>query len=283
MAKLAGKRLGCLFLVLIMLLLLGGCAAFREARSMNEKLEAEAGALLSQMMTCVERRDAQGAAALCEDPSQMQRDFSAIVAAWPVRSTDPYELRSSIGTFEPGKPTGIRAMASGETSLINMYSYHVRCADGTYEVRLGKKPFAEESKITFFDVVSVQELLDKGIEPAGTTFPTARKSFGQWLLLIFWGLAMALSLFMAVDVVRKRPKLWGLWLAGMFLFLVLFFNGGVGHFHYGVTVGIFSPTYLMRFQGGELRLRLGLPVGAILYWIFRNKLPRRPSKQQNQP
>ena len=94
---------------------------------------------------------------------------------------------------------------------------------------------------------------------------------------------MALSLFMAVDVVRKRPKLWGLWLAGMFLFLVLFFNGGVGHFQYGVTVGIFSPTYLLRFQGGELRLRLGLPVGAILYWIFRNKLPRRPSKQQKQP
>ena len=51
MAKLAGKRFGCLFLALIMLLLLGGCAAFREARSINEKLEAEAGALLSQMMT----------------------------------------------------------------------------------------------------------------------------------------------------------------------------------------------------------------------------------------
>ena len=269
----------------LLMFLLSGCSIINFVKEQANEQQAIPQSLLDQFMICVENNDMEGAAALCSDPDQMRRDFPGIAASWPVHSSDPYELTGMATSLDSQNPEETASFLSGKTQMLEVSTYRVHCSEGDYEVRLGVLfPFEEDSRIESFDVISVQELIDSGIEPAGTTFPpVAKKSAVQWLLLAYWVLSLGLGVFTIVDVIRKKQKLYGLWIAAILLYAVFYLNRNGMSFGGGMTLGILSPSYLLRYQGDVSRLQFSLPVGTILYWIFRNKLPKRASEQQAQP
>lgn len=262
------KRFGCLVLALGMLLFCG-CSLIRQSRETAAAKQAEADELLEQLMTCLQNNDVMGAAALAYDPVWMQRDFSSIRDYWPVKSTDVYEpcglnYNINISNTEQNH-SEVRAV------------YLVKSNAEDYQVVLVTRKDATAEGIVSFNVVRVQELIDAGIEPETSKFPVAKKSFGQWCFTVFWILACLFCIATIIDIVRKKPKLWGLWILGALLFIGFYLNKGPNSVHTGLRFGLFNSSEWTRFLDGTNHYQLCIPIGAILYWIRRRQLLKKKS------
>ncbi len=269
MNKTTARGLLCLLLALGMLLL-SGCSLLRDAFQKAVDDQAERNDLLIRMMKCVEEDDAWGAAALAYDQLKMKQDFPELVKRWPVHSTDPYEYRSTVNLHQ--------RKSYGAPDILNVTSYLVHCEDGDYEVRVGTRIHPDDDRIALFDVARIEDLREAGIEPAGTVFPTARKTPVQWLLLIYWGLCAAFSLFTVVAVIRDRPRLYGLWIAGVLLFVGA--TGSIAPLNFAFNFRIFPllPSFWLRYQGGQNRILFSVPLAAIVYWFLRGFLKKKSKK-----
>ena len=272
------KRLGCAALALL-LLCLCGCSMIRQSMQEAKSKTEQINGLLEQFMACVERGDAQGAAALASDPAQMLQSFSAIASAWPASATDEYQLVNS--TLNVTLP-----LNNGNDEHI--YYYRVRSGGEDFQVAMSLSPFHPEDGIVSISADRVQDLLDAGVEPEGAKFPTAKKSFVQWLLLAFWAVCVLFSLYTMVDILRKKPRLYGLWLLLPLLFVGIRWSIGPMNFSMGVQFGLLKLSKWLKYADRRSIIQISFPLGAILYWCLRKTLMKKkvtyavPAGQQGQ-
>ncbi|MBQ6662745.1 MAG: hypothetical protein IJM69_04325 [Firmicutes bacterium] len=100
-------------------------------------------------MTCIEEDDAEGLAAISEDPDAVRQVFPDIQAYWPAQSDDTYickEFTDRIG------------VQSGEKYKIVTAVYSVQSSDGEYQVTLEARLEGDEPLIHIFHVVSAEDL-----------------------------------------------------------------------------------------------------------------------------
>ena len=260
------KRLGCAILALL-LFCMCGCSmiqqSMQEAKSKTEQING----LLEQFMVCVERGDAQGAAALASNPAQMLRDFAGIAAAWPAHGADEYKLMgTSINVTMP--------LSEGIQSDLVSY-YRVRSGGEDYQVALVTESFHPENGIVSISAVRVQDLKDAGIEPEGSVFPTAKITVLQWLLLAFWSISILFCLFTIVDILRKKPRLYILWILLTLVFVGFRWSMGPTNFSMSIKFGLLRLTKWLKYADHRSILQISFPFGAILYWCLRNTLLKK--------
>lgn len=103
-------------------------------------------------------------------------------------------------------------------------------------------------------------------------FTTAREnSFIQWFVLIFSILGYVFILITIIDIIGKRPRLFGVWIGAALTFLgfrVLITPSG---FQAGGGPLWFVLSSFRIYSDGTRNFVLAIPVGAIVYWCLRKK------------
>ena len=78
-----------------------------------------------------------------------------------------------------------------------------------------------------------------------------------------------------IDIIRKKPRLWGLWILAALFFFGALIEKGPNSLHTGIRLGLLSESGWAKFLDGTNRYQLCLPVGAIAYWIDRKRLLKK--------
>ena len=108
-------------------------------------------------------------------------------------------------------------------------------------------------------------------------FPVAKKSLGQWCFTAFGILSYILCLVTIVDIIRKKPKLWGLWILCALAFLGPQLTTSPNGFQVGVRFGILNLSQWTRHLNETNHFELCFPIGAIIYWCRRRQLLAKKS------
>ena len=121
--------------------------------------------------------------------------------------------------------------------------------------------------------VTTEDALDPTF--SGTLMTLADANPFQWAMIGFSAICLLFSVIMLIDCAKRRIKRKPLWilliLIGM-LTLSLSYAEGQLNFNGNIGVFLFSYSYLKLFTTGAWTFRLVLPVGSILYLIFRKRL-----------
>ena len=117
--------------------------------------------------------------------------------------------------------------------------------------------------------------LNVGAEPVLISggFTTAGKNSAlQWALLLLSVLSYLFIIVTAVDILRKRPRLFGVWLAAALTFMGFGIQVSSAGLHVGGNVSWFVLSAFKIYSTGSRKFVAALPVGAIVYWCLRKKL-----------
>ena len=123
--------------------------------------------------------------------------------------------------------------------------------------------------------------LKPGAEPmlVSGDFTTAREnSVLQWGVLILGILSYFFIIFTVVDILRKRPRLFGLWLIAALTFFSFYIKNMPGNFFIGAGINWFVMSGLKGYNNDGWILFLAIPVGAVVYWCLRRKLLARKNQ-----
>ena len=102
------------------------------------------------------------------------------------------------------------------------------------------------------------------------TFP--ENSPFQWFVLILAIPEYIFILLTIIDILRKHPRLFGVWICAaltFFCFRVLVAPNG---FRAGGGILFFPLSFFKIYSDGARKFVLTIPVGAIVYWCMRKKL-----------
>lgn len=104
-------------------------------------------------------------------------------------------------------------------------------------------------------------------------FTTARKNSAlQWGALIFGVISYIFIIVTVIDILRKRPRLYGVWLVASLTFFAFRVQAVPDNFHVGGFVTWFAMSAFKIYSNGIRNFVFALPVGAVVYWILRKKM-----------
>ena len=191
------------------------------------------------------------------DPAAMLEGFASICAAWPVHADDEYE--------SAGLNINKSKDADGEPVTVVDAVYIIHCDDQDYQAQFSTREDSAGSGLIGFQVDSVQSLIDNGIEPAGGNTPAAGKTPAQWGLTVFWILACVFCLITIIDIVRKKPKLWGLWILIALVFIGFSADKWSGGSRFLARFGLLLSSESLRLL---CEVFLPYSVGAAVFFIL---------------
>ncbi len=120
----------------------------------------------------------------------------------------------------------------------------------------------------------------------GTLTTLEGANLAQWGMIVFSVACIVFMLIMLIDCCKRKIKYKPLWIILILLGAVVFTvkaSGNQLNFNFSIALLLFSYSYLQIFASGASVFRLVLPIGAILYLIFRKKLTLvKTEKNQSQ-
>ena len=281
------KRIICALLV-ILLVMLSGCGAagipngfFQTLRGLFGAVggaQAEMDDLLVQIMTFVEEGDAEGLAAISEDPQAVRQIFPAVTEYWPAKRTDPFECA------EMNYRTGI---SGGEKYKIASAVYVVHSGEEDFQVDLEASLDEEKGNvIRVFHIVSEADLIAHGMslpksgEDASALSAFLPRTQIQWVLRVAWLLMLGFCIFTIIDIIRKKPRKYGLWILLALVFAALALVKDADGFQIRFNVFLLTTSEWIENADGTAFYQISVPLGAILYWIRRRKLMEKKAQTQ---
>lgn len=118
---------------------------------------------------------------------------------------------------------------------------------------------------------------------SGSLLTPGENSIGQWLLLLLGILEWIFAVFTIVDIIRKRPRLFGLWILAALVFFYVGYTTNGSAFQFNLGVQIFILPGLKLYGGGLRQLIVTLPAGSIVYWCRRKKLIAKKAARMGVP
>ena len=247
-------------LVLMMaaaLLLLCGCAAVEEGGAvLDEQLEA--------FMACVEAKDKEGAAELAynqEYGEDIRGFFDGLTAYWPAKAGDVHTRQSlnvNIGNRGKTYKGSYLVTSNGENYVVDIA--YVEDDNGAGITML----YANLSA----DVAAAAT-------PTGTLQSAAQNTPLQWSFQAIRLLFVGFVIFTVVDILRKKPRYYGLWILVALFYLVVRLRLSEFNVNVHVTFGILAATEWLKYPDGLTNIVLSLPAGAVAYWCVRGSLLRQ--------
>ena len=259
------QQAGCLLLMVLMLLLLGGCGA---------KNEWEAALDAADMLDDV-LEDSQ----LRADTERM---LDAVIAddyqaAWDAiyQQVDAVEFRRVYVQIQP-LLTGITRYELTPSSINTTVRNGVSVVSIRYMMTAGNQQyFVDVSRTEGYEGLTAFRLTEYvPVVTTGTLGSMQGANGWQWALLIVGFLEMAFVVCVFVDCCRHKMKKKWLWLLFIALgYLIFSVISTPEQFKIGVNAGVFlSYTSLIRYSTGGFVFRFMIPIGAIVYLICRKSL-----------
>ncbi|MBE6931954.1 MAG: hypothetical protein E7464_01045 [Ruminococcaceae bacterium] len=244
------------------LLLLCGCASIEEGGAvLDEKLE--------QFMACIEANDKEGVAELAynlEFGDNLKDVFDDLSAYWPAKAGDTYTRQSFHVTIR-------------NEAKIYQGQYLVASAGESYVVDIAYVEDDNGAGITML-YANLSEDLAAATTPTGTLQTAAENSFLQWCFLVLWLIFIGFAVFTIVDIIRKKPRLYGLWIAAAVVFLSVSLQISDSNLRFNWVIAILNRSRWLKYPDGTNIFSLGLPVGAIVYWCMRGSLLRQKKARE---
>ena len=130
--------------------------------------------------------------------------------------------------------------------------------------------------------------LNIGAEPvliSGGFTTAGANSVLQWIVLLLSVLPYIFVLVTEIDILRKRPRLFGLWLVAALAFFCFQVQISLENFRIAGGVNFFALSAFKIYSTGARNFVLSLPIGTIAYWLLRRKLlaQKKQAFMQNGP
>ncbi|MDE5697871.1 MAG: hypothetical protein K2I96_10765 [Lachnospiraceae bacterium] len=251
------KKSGILMLLLSVLFccVLSGCADLLKSEDMDREVENliqalnedDADRIFLSMYPGVVTRE------------EFDKSYAAVREIWEPSDGHTTKLRS-INTRKNVNKSG--------DYLICQAQYYVYTQAQDYTITLTYRCDDNGDGVYQFN-------LNAGAEPVLVSggFTTAGKNSAlQWALLLLSVLSYLLIIVTVVDILRKRPRLFGVWLAAALSFIGFWIQAAPASFHVGGSVTWFVFSSFKIYSTGGRQFVFALPVGAIVYWCLRKKL-----------
>lgn len=265
--KLRVLRQFALVLLCLACVLFVGCTQLS-----NDELDAQ----LNIMLDAIEANDLEQAYAAMYPEVMTQNAFTSAFEQmrtyWPqnnsTRTCKMTKIDTAKGTYNGQHYTQISGEYTVETDL------------EPYFIRIVYRQDDQSSGILAFNLVRQSEY-EQETAVTGTFATAAQNTPVQWLFLVFWLLSIGFVVVTVVDILRKRPRLYGLWLICALVFAAFIFQReGASVVHNRLNVSLLIQSNWLVSGSGALTIRLSLPVGAIAYWSSRRKLQKQKEPLQ---
>ena len=244
-----------LLLSVLLCCLLSGCADLLKSEEMDEEAarlinalnENDADQIFQSMYPGVVTRE------------EFDESYESVRQLW--EQSDDYTMkRKSINTKKNFNKSG--------DSLVCQAQYYVYTQNQEYTITLTHLSDNNGDGVYQFNLNAGAEpvLISGGVTTAG------ENSALQWGLLLLSVLSYLFIIVTEVDILRKRPRLFGVWAAAALTFMGFSIQVSPSNFHVGGNVSWFILSAFRIYSGGRRNFIFALPVGAIVYWCLRKKL-----------
>ena len=256
-----------LFLFILLCCCLSGCASLPK----NEHMEQEA----EQLITALNEDDAdQIFESMYPDVvtrGEFDNSYETIREIW--RKCDEHTLKLTSIHYNSNLNPG----SSGKIYTCQA-QYYIYTADASYTMNLNYRSDDKGKGIYGFHLTAgtTPVLISGGF----TTFRT--NSVLQWSVLFFCVLSYIFILVTVIGIFRKRPRLYGAWLAASFVFVCLQIKVAPNNFHLGGGIYLFVMSALKVYSGGIRNFVVAFPAGALVYWCMRKRLLMKKSSLPTQ-
>lgn len=249
------KRVVILFLSVLLCCFLAGCADLLKSEEMDREVERiiealnedDADRIFQSMYPGVVTRE------------EFDASYQSVRQLW--KKSDAYTMKlRAINTNKNYNQSG--------SSLVRRAQYYVYTQDQDYTITLTYMSDDNGEGVYQFN-------LNIGAEPvlvSGGFTTAAQNSVLQWGLLIVSVLSYIFIIVTVIDILRKRPRLFGAWIAAALAFAGFSIQAAPGNFHIGLRVIWFVMSSFKIYSNGLRSFVFVLPVGAIVYWCMRKKL-----------
>lgn len=245
-------RIAILLLSVLICCFLSGCTNLLKSEYMDEKLE--------DFIEALNEDDADRIYLSMYPDASTREEFDALYE--PIRQiwkkSDSYTTK--LISFNTNKTFG-----NSGTSTIRKAQYYVYTEENDYTISLAYLSDNNGDGLYQFNLIAGAEpvLLSGG-------FTTAKENtMLQWVVLVFCVLSYIFIIVTIVDIFRKRPRLYGVWLVAALTFFSFQAQVTSANFHIGGMVTWFSMSALKIYSNGSRYFVLALPAGAIVYWFLR--------------
>ena len=159
---------------------------------------------------------------------------------------------------------------NSKVSLTCQAQYYIYTQDNSYTITLTRLSDDNGDGLSRFNLVAGAEpvLVSGGFTTAGAN------SALQWGMLTFCILSYLFVIVTVVDILRKRPRLFGVWLLAACAFLYIQMRLVPSNFHIGGGVFLLAMSAFKIYSNGARNFIAALPAGAVIYWCMRRKLQR---------
>lgn len=266
--KYTGKRIAALLLILVLALTLAGCNRTEDWQTMLDSAEklgelAEDESLrqsTQQMMGCLIADDFDGAYALISSAVTKEQFQPLYDGLRPIlQEVEGYEL---IASYKATKVT------DGTSYVAVRYLFVAQ------DLKLVVEATRQEGVdgLIGFRVNEYQE-----VTVTGTVGSMKGANAAQWVFLVIAIAETGFVIWMFVDCCRRKIRRKWLWLLLVALVSVALSISVGGGFRFHMNVGLFLNLYtaLLRYNTGEITLRLMVPLGAVLYLCLRKNLVKQ--------
>jgi len=177
--------------------------------------------------------------------------FDSLIALW--------DGREAISVKRTGKT---KRLSRDKTPSGATYQYEATCTYDTVKVEITISNL--DQRIDWINLRATPKV-------TGTLSTWSQFNYAQWLVTGAAIVEILFSIFMAYHCVKRKPRLWGLWLA-----FILLVYGGVAFSTIGglkLTFYIYTLRFpkLLKVQGLGIKIYLSLPVGAIVYYVKKGR------------
>ena len=190
---------------------------------------------------------------------EFDESYEAVRELW--ETSDEYTIKlKSINTKKNFNPSGDFSICQAQ------YYVYTQAKDYTITFTYRVDDSGEGLYQFHLNVGTVPVLVSGGITTAG------ENSALQWALLIFSALSYLLVIVTVADILRKRPRLYGVWLIAALFFAAFRIQAAPANFHLGGNVALLVLSAFKIYTTGSRNFVFALPVGAIVYWCMRKRL-----------
>lgn len=260
------KKIISLTVVSVMIFIFSSCSALVSAFE-NKDLRTYTDQMLNSILT----NDNKTAYALVSDVCS-EGDFKRVF-------DDMHNLLKDVGTYEL-KLVSINQKNNYEKGE------NVTTLDSVYEMKTDKARYvvsvqssSQNAKLSAFFITPYEKT---SLYYTGVIENMKGASFAQWAMLLSNLLILTLIIVALIDCCRQKVKVKALWIIliiiGVLALGLTISSSGI-NFNFYLT-WITSYNAIVRYGSGEVTARFIIPWGALLYFILRRSLIKKPEIEQ---
>lgn len=219
---------------------------------------------LAPLLTALKNRDKEAMCSLWVDitePEEKEQFFELFFDIWNGRTWNSAE-----------KLEEKRRQAEGAAPGATIYSYLVDCGEESPRVELAVSD--DSGKIDWIRIAA---------SPVVTGTPSTWRQFNtaQWIMTILAVIEVLFSVWMTVLCVKRKPRLWGLWV----MFILSVYAGIIFMTKGDLIISFFIYTFafpkILDYQNLGMRVYLSLPLGAAVYYFRYGREQLRKRKDES--